>query len=245
MGMQEGGYRVALANAQTPVAASGTVGPTVAATFGSNVTAGNLIAVIAVSPSNITQTLSSVTDSLSNTYSSAIGPIDQASLTYRVYIQYAANIAGGANTVTCTWDPSGVFKAIIIYEISGAATASPLIDTTSATGTGTAMNGGNLDPTQANSGLIAFGATSTGTETAGTSWTKDLQSNFFWFDASESRFPTSAAAYAADFSAPNPATNWIVVGAAFQEAAAGGQPLIKRIGGITDMARQRQNWGIW
>lgn len=224
-------YECALSNAQTPVVgATATIGTTSTAVFGSNVTAGNLIVVFSVSPANVTQTVSSVTDSLSNTYTSAIGPIDQATLLYRVYIHYAKNIAGGACTVTTTWDPADILKVTTVYEIAGADTATPLVDTASSTGTGTAMNGGNLDPTQANSALIAFGGTSTGTVAAGTGWTRDLQTSHFWYEAYESRFPTSAAAYAADFSAPNPATNWIVVAAAFQEAAASGRIMSKLAG---------------
>lgn len=156
-----------VANAQTPVSAA-TSNTTVAKAFGSNVTAGNLIAAFSVCPVSVAHVLSSVTDSLSNSYTTAIGPIDQGALGYRVYISYAKNIGGGACTVTSTWDTNGL-HLIVIYEISGADIASPLIDTTSATGNGTTMDGGNLDTTQANSGLVAFGATGSGTESAGAS----------------------------------------------------------------------------
>ena len=93
---------MALSNAQTPVSQISGSGTTVAKAFGSNVTAGNLIVVCVWSPQSASHAVSTVEDSLGNTYELAIGPITQSSLGYRGYIYYAKNIGGGACTVTVT-----------------------------------------------------------------------------------------------------------------------------------------------
>ena len=95
-----------------------------AVTFTRSVKAGNLIAVY-VAWTNTTDTLSSVTDSLGNTYTLVQNP---TSWGYgRAAGAYAKNILGGACAVTATFSP-GAFSArtIIVREISGADAFSPL-----------------------------------------------------------------------------------------------------------------------
>lgn len=90
----------------------------ITATFGSNVTTGNLIVVTAFT--GLGQTVSSVTDGLSNTYSEAVSA---ASGQFKIY--YAENITGGADTVTANFSDGANFRAISIHEYSGADTTAP------------------------------------------------------------------------------------------------------------------------
>jgi hypothetical protein len=101
--------------------------------FSSNVTAGNLI-VLAIT-AGTSDTISSVTDNLSNTYLLAV---NDASADRRTWIYYAQNIAAGTCTITVTFE-SGQFPDSIVQarEYSGIATTSALDVTISAdTGTG-------------------------------------------------------------------------------------------------------------
>jgi len=100
-------------------------GITDAVTLTRNVKAGNLIAVY-VAWTNTTDTLSSVTDSLGNTYTLVQNPTTLGAQG-RAAGAYAQNILGGPCTVTATFSP-GAFSArtIIVREISGADAFSPL-----------------------------------------------------------------------------------------------------------------------
>ena len=68
-------------------------------------------------------TVKSVTDSLGNTYSLAIGPTTGTTLRQSIY--YAPNIHSGTNTVTVTFNQAAVTPDIRILEYSGLDPASP------------------------------------------------------------------------------------------------------------------------
>ena len=70
-------------------------------TFGLPQTAGNLNIVV-VGWNDITSTVSSVTDSLGNTYAQAAGLVTGSAERQAIY--YAKNIAGGSNTVTVAFN---------------------------------------------------------------------------------------------------------------------------------------------
>src|SRR3990167_8693513 len=84
---------------------------TIAVTFDSNVTAGNLIAVGVGHWSGNTVT---VADSLGNTYTQIRQVTDDANAR-RLTMFYAMNIAGGANTVTATFSASGPGRVIGVH----------------------------------------------------------------------------------------------------------------------------------
>jgi len=100
-------------------------GITDAVTFTRNAKAGNLIAVY-VAWTNTTDSLSSVTDSLGNTYTLVQNPTTLGTQG-RAAGAYSKNILGGPCTVTATFSP-GAFSArtIIVREISGADSDFPL-----------------------------------------------------------------------------------------------------------------------
>jgi len=96
----------------------------VTAAFPSNVTAGNLIAVACYS-SDTAKTLVGITDTLLNTYTN-VDSLDPGASIGVVFTGYAKNIAGGANTVTCTVNSAPALMRLYVHEVSGRDTASPL-----------------------------------------------------------------------------------------------------------------------
>lgn len=93
--------------------------------FGSNVTAGNLIAVgIIYSTAGDLPTISSVTDTLGHTYKRA--DTSSSFIPKRLHIYYAENISGGANTVTVNFSGASPETVIQIIEISKPASSNAL-----------------------------------------------------------------------------------------------------------------------
>lgn len=97
---------------------------TTAATFTSNVTAGNLIAVMASWDGGI-GVLSGITDSLGNTYT-AVNNVSDGGNPNHYATWYAKNITGGACTVTVTYTSSRPITLLEVVEISGVDTTAPL-----------------------------------------------------------------------------------------------------------------------
>jgi hypothetical protein len=120
-------------------------------TFNSSSVSGNLI-VVSFTLDRTDRTVTSITDDKSNSYTLAIGPTDWDSGAERSYTYYASNITGGGSAITITITLSGAtntYFEIYATEFSGVATASPLDQTSSATGTGTVINSGSKTTTQA------------------------------------------------------------------------------------------------
>jgi hypothetical protein len=117
---------------------------TVAATFGSNVTAGNLIHVFTLYRDAGEGQGHSVSDSLGNTYT-LIATVTRTNRIMSHY--YAANISGGACVVTLTNPNSNQFRSLAVVEISGLDTTSPLdvfnsnVQETPTTGTDAVVSG--------------------------------------------------------------------------------------------------------
>src|SRR6516225_180082 len=89
---------------------------TVAVSYSAAETAGDLNVVV-VGWNDTTATVQSVTDSLGNAYSLAIGPTSGTALRQSIY--YAANVKAGANTVTVTFNQAAAFPDIRILEYRG------------------------------------------------------------------------------------------------------------------------------
>lgn len=79
-------------------------------------TSGNLN-VVAINWNDSTHTVTSVVDSLGNTYVKAIGPTRSGQFTSYVY--YAPNIRAGSNTVTVTMNGGVAFPDLRVLEYSG------------------------------------------------------------------------------------------------------------------------------
>ncbi|MGE5832491.1 MAG: LamG-like jellyroll fold domain-containing protein, partial [Methanomicrobiales archaeon] len=125
-------------------------------TLPASTTAGNLLVFsFALTPQTVTS--NGVTDTKSNTYNAAqmttVG-------NYRVYTYNVPNAIGGSGPITATLALSGPATTLNIsfLEYGGIATASPVDKTISGSGSGTAMNSGSQDTTQAVELLYGFGA---------------------------------------------------------------------------------------
>ncbi len=118
--------------------------------YTSAVTSGNLLIAL-IYPSGTTS-VSSVTDSLSQTWTQIAGA--SGTTTSSAYIYYQKNTAGGACTVTVTLGAAANCN-IIIYEFSGCDTAAPLDQSnTTVTTSSTATTSGNVTTTVADELLI-------------------------------------------------------------------------------------------
>src|SRR5207253_3219954 len=107
--------------------------------FPSGNTAGNLI-IAFVRMSTTTQTVT-VTDSRGNTYTDAVAQ-SQTTDGHQLHLFYAANVGGGANTVTATFSSTNNRPWMAIYEYSGLSPTSPLDQTARAQGSGSGPSSG-------------------------------------------------------------------------------------------------------
>jgi len=116
-----------------------------------------------------TSTVQSVKDSAGNTYSLAIGPTKGTKLQESIY--YAANIVGGSNTVTVTFNQAAADPDIRILEYRGVAT---LDVKAGASGSSTAANSGSATTTSANELIFGADMVATTTESAGSGFTSRI-----------------------------------------------------------------------
>lgn len=189
---------------------------TVAATPGTAITAGNLLAVY-VHWTSSTSSLVSVTDNKSNTYTLVRCPT--ISGTTQACGAYASNVVAGSTTVTATFNNSGnLDKRIIVHEVSGVSTGSVTGGPLDCSASNTQINPGN--PTDvitsgtcvpSISGGYVFGATgnvSSNGQVPGTGYTQRIDQTT---RESEDRIQSSAAAIAATFTPAGAGNNdnWI------------------------------------
>lgn len=148
---------MAITRVQTAAYAN-SAGASKTASFPANVTAGNLIVVAVCAPNTVT--VSSVTDSLGNTYQQA-GSRNQWNGAASISIHYAYNVAGGTCTVTVTLSASSNLS-FSATEYAGALTSSGVLDSTAnngATSTGPTVT---VSASQAGDLLFAAFGTATG-----------------------------------------------------------------------------------
>ena len=103
---------------------SASAADTNAVTFGSAVTAGNLIVGVMSFPTSAGP-VTSVTDTLGNTYS-LLTEVSDAGNDQSLQGFYSANIAGGTPTITVNGPGAGGARSVIVHEVSGLATSTPL-----------------------------------------------------------------------------------------------------------------------
>jgi len=107
--------------------------------------------IVVVGWNDTTASVQSVMDSAGNNYSLAIGPTSGTALRQSIY--YAANIVGGVNTVTVTFNQPAVAPDVRILEYRGVTT---LDAKAGASGNSSAANSGSATTTSANE--LIFGA---------------------------------------------------------------------------------------
>ena len=110
---------VAISFAQVAAATPQSSTATVPVTFPGAQTVGDLNIVV-VGWNDTTAAVQSVKDSAGNTYNLAIGPTSGTALQQSIY--YAANIVGGSNTVTVTFNQAAAYPDIRILEYRGVTT---------------------------------------------------------------------------------------------------------------------------
>ena len=184
-------------------------------------TAGDLN-VVMVGWADTVATVTSVTDSVGNTYQLAVGPTKFATtLTQSIY--YAKNIGAAAangNVVTVKFSGAALYPDIRILEYNGIDLISPVDGTSALTGTATTSSSGSLATTNANDLLVAGNDVADHTTGAGTGYTLRWSSNPDG-NIAEDRVVTTAGAYSA--TAPVSSTNgWVMQLVAFR--AAGSSP---------------------
>jgi hypothetical protein len=177
-----GGGQVELAAAGGPAhvqsrnTANSASSTTIAQTFNSAVTGGNLI-VVAVSWDSSSTASVTCSDNVGNTYSSALVANDTIN-TQALGICYAANSVGGtAITVTATFAVASTTRYIAIHEYSGVAVTSPADGSSSGVAVGSTApdNVTSGSATTTVSGDLIFGAV---VETAAGSTTISPGTNF-------------------------------------------------------------------
>jgi hypothetical protein len=168
-------------------------------------TAGNLNLVV-VGWNDTTSAVSSVTDSLGNTYILAVGPTTASGARQSIY--YAKNIKGGSNTVTVAFNQAAVYPDIRVLEYSGASITSPIDRVISGVGSSTTASCGPVTTTAANEVIFAADTIATGTPSAGTGFTARIITTHD-SDLAEDEAAATAGSYSA--TAPvSPSGYWVI-----------------------------------
>jgi Domain of unknown function (DUF1929)/IPT/TIG domain len=205
--------QVASATPQTKMA-------TVSVTYPAAQTAGDLNLVV-VGWNDTTATVQSVKDSTGNSYILAIGPTKGTGLQQSIY--YAANIVGGATTVTVTFNQSANFADIRILEYRGVTT---LDAKTGASGSSTAANSGSATTTSANELIFGADTVATGNLTAGANFTLRILTSPD-SDLAEDRTVTTTGTYSATATLIS-SGNWVMQMATFS-AISGAPPTVSSV----------------
>jgi hypothetical protein len=167
-------------------------GTSIAIPYTSLQVAGNLN-VVAVMSGDTTSSISSITDSNSNTYTRAVGPTSTTGLQQSIY--YAKNIVGGSNTVTVKFNPSASSPNVNVTEYNGLSTSNPLDVSAAASGSGTSASSGSATTTSANELIVGAGNPSGLFTAPGSGFSNRLINPFGGI--SEDQIVNGAGAYAA------------------------------------------------
>ncbi len=199
-------------------------GTTVACAFAANLGAARLM-VVSASWDQAAAT-ASLSDTLAHTFTSAVGPIVNATCGCRGQIWYVPSTSAGADTVTLTTSAATAFRDIEIHEYSGMNTAAPLDQTCSATGNDAAPTCTTAATTQA--AELVFGMTfvSSGTPSAGAGYTQRTQA-IDTLTTAEDKNVAATGAQTVNFT-DTLVAQWGDLGATFK-AAGGAAPAPKRL----------------
>lgn len=116
--------------------------------------------VVAVGWADTAHTVSSLTDTRGNIYTLIVGPTSIAgTVAASQSLYYAKNIAGGANTVTVTFNAATAFPDLRVIEYAGLDKVNPLDAKAAATGTGTTGNSGTAVSTLGSELIFGAGTT--------------------------------------------------------------------------------------
>ncbi len=205
---------IGFVQAKSAVALSGS---SLAIAYPAAQTAGNLN-VIAVMWGDTTSVVSSVTDSAGNIYAVAAGPTRTSGLSSQIY--YAANIVGGSNIVTVTFNQTAGWPNVNVLEYSGLDPVSPLDVVATATGKGTIANSGSATTTSANQLIVGAGNPSTSFKTSGSGFSTRIIN--LYGGISEDEIVTSAGSYNA--TATLGSGTWVMQMATFRGSGQSSSP---------------------
>jgi len=183
---------------------------TLSVSFLSNVAGGDVI-VVGVVVADASFTVSSLTDSLSSSFTQAVRSSSVPPPT--VYIFYATLSSSGADIVTATFTAAAPAESVYIYEISGVRTTG----VTNATGSGLGTSISTSIPITFQLGAFLLGIIATnslgGTVTPGTGFT--LSSDNSGTGLSHAQYSISNIASPTNFTATtNTAVSWVEDGIA-------------------------------
>lgn len=212
---------MAIAAAQTTVGTfTNASAATLAKAYGSNVTSGNLL--VALCGWGAAGQTCTVSGSLNGAFTAIAGSLGtNVTMGFRTQIFFKQAASSGAETVTMTCSGSNTDREIVIYELSGAATAGQPDSSHGA-------NGNSTNPTDsitivAQPGwIVAYGVCAAGTITVGSGYSSDVAQNG---DLAEHKAYSATGATSVPFVDAS-SGQWVVSCAAFTDAAGGG-------GGIT------------
>ena len=167
-----------------------------------------------------------ISDSAGNSYASAAPavslPLETASTaaatwnndTWSSQVFYAANVAGGANTVQASFNHSITsFADVYVHEYSGIDPASPLDASSTATGSGAAMDSGSATTTTPGDLIFGAGSSTNAVTAIGAGFrTRSTKSG----NRTEDRVVSSAGAYSA--TATQDGSAWVMHAVAFKSA---------------------------
>ncbi len=196
--------------------ATGSGASTTIAAAAANHTTGNLLVVKLKWETNVA--LSSVTDTAGNTYTL----LPRQGTTLSVQMAYSCNITGNvSNVVTATWATSVTWRVSSVTQYSGIAASACFDVQTTASGTGTAVDAGNVTTTVADEVIVvvATDANST-TWTAATNFTI-INSGLGGDTGTEDRIVASTGTYATPIT-KNQTNTWQAAAATFK--GVGGAP---------------------
>src|SRR3569833_3441555 len=111
-----------MAQVQTKTNSLGAAATSIATTFTSNITAGNTIIVVSSDDFGVLNQISSITDSLGNTYARAVADTEGSFVDGEIW--YAPSPTSGANTVTINYAHS-VVAAVVLAGGAGRRAAGP------------------------------------------------------------------------------------------------------------------------
>jgi len=191
-------------------------GAQVTATFAKAQTADDLN-VVAIGWNDATAQITSVTDSIGNPYTLAVGPTVQSG-TATLAIYYAKNIAAApanGNTVTVVFNTAARYPDLRIAEYSGIDPTNPVDVVAAAQGTGTLSNSGSATTTNANDLLVGANLVQNQTLGAGAGYTSRVLTSPDE-DILEDEIVTSAGSYNATAQLNGGA--WIMQMVAFRAA---------------------------
>ncbi len=192
------------------VQANSGTGTAVSATFDGSSTSGNLIVVGVIwNDPGIT---CNVTDDKSNSYASAVGPVDTES-SLREQLFYAKNITGGGPAITVTANlSSSVYAEIYIAEYTGMDTSAPLDQVSSGTGpsSGLAVTGSKTT-TYPDEVIVGYCTSGLCSEGLGFTPRSRYNANVF-----EDRYVSSVGSYNATGEA---SSEWVILMATFKSSS--------------------------